>query len=323
MKNKQLGFTLIELMISLALGLIVVAAAILLFLTGQKSVAMQKGVAELQDNANFGLNYITKDIRLTNLNVRSAAINDQTTYGGIVLTTSNTESKSNVYLTGTALDADFISKNNLTSNVVNSSDTAVNSDQLVIQYLPQYTLDDKGTASTTDDELVGGFDCEGTELRFNKASTGLQVVVQRYFLRADSNKATNESSALALACDAGHYALETPAAISSYGDAGEIIMKRVDHFRVLLGVEANGMHRYMPVSSYMALTAPRPRILSVQLGALVRSTQPLGNDAIIKSNQTFQVLDQTVKVKASTDPKYIRQVVSQTIALRNALGERE
>jgi type IV pilus assembly protein PilW len=83
------------------------------------------------------------------------------------------------------------------------------------------------------------------------------------------------------------------------------------------------MHRYMPVSSYMALTAPRPRILSVQLGALVRSTQPLGNDAIIKSNQTFQVLDQTVKVKASTDPKYIRQVVSQTIALRNALGERE
>ena len=323
MKNKQLGFTLIELMISLALGLIVVAAAILLFLTGQKSVAMQKGVAELQDNANFGLNYITKDIRLTNLNVRSAAINDQTTYGGIVLTTSNTESKSNVYLTSAALNANLISKNNLASNVVNSSDTAVNSDQLVIQYLPQYTLDDKGTASTTDDELVGGFDCEGTELRFNKASIGLQVVVQRYFLRADSNKATNESSALALACDAGHYALETPAVISSYGDAGEIIMKRVDHFRVLLGVEANGAHRYIPVSSYMALTAPRPRILSVQLGALVRSTQPLGNDAVIKSNQTFQVLDQTVKVKASTDPKYIRQVVSQTIALRNALGERE
>ena len=66
MKNKQVGFTLIELMISIALGLIVVAAAILLFLTGQKSVAMQKGMAELQDNANFGLNYITRDIRLAN-----------------------------------------------------------------------------------------------------------------------------------------------------------------------------------------------------------------------------------------------------------------
>lgn len=325
MQNKQLGFTLIELMISLAPGLIVVAAAILLFLTGQKSVAMQKGVAELQDNANFGLNYITKDIRLTNLNVKSATINDQTPYGGVVLRSSATDPQSNVYLTSAALDDSLISKEDLSSNVTDSGGSAVGSDQLVIQYLPQYTLDDKGTTSTADDELVGGFDCEGNELRFNKATTGLQIVVQRYFLRADNNKASNENSPLALACDAGYYSLETPTTISNFGGAGEIIMKRVDHFRVLLGVEyADGTHRYMPISAYMALTSvPRPRILSVQLGALVRSTQSMGGDAVIKADQTFQVLDQAVKVKTSSDPKYIRQVVSQTIALRNALGERE
>lgn len=192
-----------------------------------------------------------------------------------------------------------------------------------IQYLPQYILDDKNSTNLTDDDLVGGFDCEGNELRFNKETEGLQVVVQRYFLRTDNNKAVNESSALALACDAGHYALENPETISNYGDDGEIIMKRVDYFRVLLGVETNNTYRYMPVDSYMALPTPRPRILSVQLGALVRSTQSMGSDAVINANQTFKVLDQTVKVKASTDPKYIRQVVSQTIALRNAFGERE
>ncbi|MHA3891794.1 PilW family protein [Acinetobacter sp. GXMZU3951] len=324
MKNKQLGFTLIELMISLALGLIVVAAAILLFLTGQKSVAMQKGVAELQDNANFGLNYITKDIRLTNLNVKSATINDQSPYGGVVLSSSNTETNTNVYLSAAALDVSLMSKGDLTSNVVDGSGAAVNSDQLVIQYLPQYTLDNKNTLSDeSDDELVGGFDCEGQELRFSK-SAGLQMVVQRYFLRADSNKANNEGSPLALACDAGYYSISTPSSIQGYGGSGEIIMKRVDHFRVLLGVQyANGTHRYLPIASYMALTAPRPRILSIQLGALARSTQSMGGDALIKADQTFQVLDQTVKLKAMTDPKYIRQVVSQTIALRNALGERE
>ncbi len=323
MKNKQVGFTLIELMISLALGLIVVAAAILLFLTGQKSVAMQKGVAELQDNANFGLNYITKDIRLTNLNVKEARINDQTPYGGVVLTSSSTETNSNVFLTDTALSENLISRDDLTSNVTDSAGSAVASDQLVIQYLPQYILDDKGTANTADDELVGGFDCEGNELRFNKATAGLQVVVQRYFLRTDNNKASNEGSPLALACDAGYYSLDTPNAMVGYGGSGEIIMKRVDHFRVLLGVQyADGTHRYLSIPSYMALTAPRPRILSIQLGALVRSTQSMGADAVIKTNQTFQVLDQTVKVKALTDPKYVRQVVSQTIALRNALGER-
>ena len=333
MKKKQIGFTLIELMISLALGLIVVAAAILLFLTGQKSVAMQKGVSELQDNANFGLNYITKDIRLTNLNVKEAAINDQTPYGGVVLSSSNTEPKSNVYLSSAALDANLISKGNLTSNVVDSGGTAISSDQLVIQYLPQYTLDNKNTPTDeTDDELVGGFDCEGQELRFSK-SAGLHMVVQRYFLRTDNNKASNEGSPLALACDAGYYPINAPTAITNYGGAGEIIMKRVDHFRVLLGVQsdvaaaastpASTAHQYVSIKDYMAMTAPRPRILSIQLGALVRSTQSVGAEAAVKADQQFTVLDQTVKLKTSTDPKYIRQVVSQTVALRNALGERE
>jgi type IV pilus assembly protein PilW len=326
MKNKQIGFTLIELMISLALGLIVVAAAILLFLTGQKSVAMQKGVAELQDNANFGLNYITKDIRLTNLNVKNAMINDQTPFGGVVLTASTTDQKSNIFLTE-SLDVSLISNSGLTTNVTKSigSTTAVDSsDQLVIQYMPQYSLKTINGV----EYYVGGFDCTGRALNFEK-SNGLQMVVQRYFLRIDDNKATSESSPLALACDAGHYTYSlsnTPQEIKDYNKdgKGEIIMKRVDHFRVLLGVQyENGTHRYLSISSYMALTSPRPRILSIQLAALVRSTQSVGADATIKADQIFQVLDQKVQLKSSIEPKYIRQVVSQTIALRNALGERE
>ena len=87
--KRQAGLTLIELMISLALGLIVVAAAIMLFLTGQKSYSLQQGSADLQDNANFGLSYVTKDIRLANLNALSAEINDRTKAGGLVLTSKD------------------------------------------------------------------------------------------------------------------------------------------------------------------------------------------------------------------------------------------
>ena len=82
------GFTLIELMIALALGLVIAAAATMLFLTGQKSYVLQSGMSDLQDNANFGLNYIVKDIRLTNLNVVKASTNDETQYGGVILTSS-------------------------------------------------------------------------------------------------------------------------------------------------------------------------------------------------------------------------------------------
>lgn len=86
--HHQTGITLIELMIALALGLIVSAAAIMLFLTGQKSYSLQQGVADLQDSANFGLDYIVRDIRLSNLNTVSSEVNDETSEGGIVLTSS-------------------------------------------------------------------------------------------------------------------------------------------------------------------------------------------------------------------------------------------
>lgn len=369
------GFTLVELMIALALGLIIVAAAIMLFLTGQKSYVLQAGMSDLQDNANFGLNYIAKDIRLTNLNVVKADIDDETQYGGVVLTSSVNATEipavpatpttpavlavplSNLYKTivGNSANASVLTRSNgITgwtgvSNVKLSTGGNLFSDQLTLQYIPQYVLNDKGTAATTDDEWMGGYDCEGQELKFkvekeSPTSTkpfGQQVIVQRYFLRVDANAAINEpNSPLALACEAGFYAVaNTPTVVRIEGGApsqalntqlfgstgGEIIMKRVDHFRVLLGVQNDISYRYMSVNDYMAIAAgSRPRILSVQIGTLVRSGQSVSRDAIISDDQEFQVLDQLVKVKtpAANAPKYVRQVVSQTIALRNTFGDR-
>ena len=56
----------------------------------------------------------------------------------------------------------------------------------------------------------------------------------------------------------------------------------------------------------------------------MRSNQAVGGDAIVSDDQTFQVLDQHVKLKtpAANAPKYVREVISQTVALRNTFGER-
>ncbi len=348
---KQTGFTLIELMLSLTLGLIITAAAILLFLAGQKSLSMQQGVADIQDNANFGLNYLTQDIRLANLNNSNAVINDQTAYGGVVLSSSANAQKdaqgtllSNIYwqVSGSNVAAKFLSGSSLAPANVQLSGVDILSDQLVIQYIPQYVLNPAGTIWS------GGYDCEGNALNFpvtkpaKGGEFGQQVVVQRYFLRADNNKSENEpNQPLALACDAGHYPVDQakplnpgdpiPAmAITGYGDAGEIIMKRVDHFRVLLNIQDDSVtapgasRRYMSFKDYMALPSPRPRIVAVQIGILARSAQAVNNENSINDDQVFTVLDQeiTVKKPKAGSPKYIRQVVAQTIALRNVIGER-
>lgn len=350
--NNQKGFTLIELMLSLALGLIISAAAIVLFMTGQKNLSMQQGSSDIQDNANFGLNYIVKDLRLINLNTPVAAVSDTTVYGGMVLTSSVNEIN-----IGTAKDPIRVS--NLPSTIKNetaavnllsrgagftagsspqwsgASNVQVNgidqlSDQLTIQYMPQYVIEKRGATGV--ETYVGGYDCEGNELAFPKNDLGdskpfgRQVVVQRYFLRADANKDAKEpNEALALACDAGIYA-ETgdPTAITRFGDAGEIIMKRIDHLRILLGVQNASGRRYMSIKAYMDAAAPRPQIVSVQFGVLARSLQAVNDSKSIKDDQQFVVLDQTVTVKPASagSPKYIRHVVSQTVALRNAVGER-
>lgn len=328
----QAGLTLIELMISLALGLIVVAAAIMLFLTGQKSYSLQQGSADLQDNANFGLSYISKDIRLANLNAFSAEVNDRTKAGGLVLTSKDngykdtTVTPNKIYsnlpesITGKTAAVATLSASESHSSNVKLAGTDLKSDQLVIQYKPQYTTDPNTAAN-----WFGGFDCEGDRISFAK-SAPQRIIVQRYFLREDDNRAANEpNEVLALACDAGWYNESgNPAEVENYGGEGEIIMKRVDYFRVLLGIQKANDHRYISVKDYMNLSGVKPRILSIQLGALVRSSQSVGNDALVKNDQKFQVLDNevTVKIPTNASTKYVRQVVSQTIALRNTFGER-
>ena len=291
--KKQTGFTLIELMISLVLGLVVVAAATMLFITGVRSQAMQQGVSDLQDNANFGLNYITQDVRLANLQATKAAVNQNLIYGGIVLSPSNLVSG----LSGT-------NANLLSFSGTGVSNVNLGSDQLVIQYQPVAT---------------GGFDCEGIAI-----DDVDEIIVQRYFLRIDDNAGPGEGNPLALACDAGRYRKTAAAAIEGYGNSSEIIMKRVDQFRVLLNVqdETNGLYRYMDIAAYNAIAGAKPRILGVNLGVLTRSNQNVGNDPAIAQDDEFRLLDQDLTITAQGNPQgFIRRAISQEVALRNASGE--
>ena len=105
-------------------------------------------------------------------------------------------------------------------------------------------------------------------------------------------------------------------------------MRRVDYFHVLLGVKQNDADEfsYMTIDQYMGSGnllvkdgTPRPRIMSVQLGAVVRGYDPIsGNDTLPIA---FKVLNNDVTLTdSSTKEKYAREVVSQTIALRNGYG---
>ncbi|ENU79451.1 hypothetical protein F975_02696 [Acinetobacter sp. ANC 3789] len=293
MQYSQRGFTLIELMVSLALGLIIVAAATMLFIAGQKSFALQQGASDIQDNANFALNYITKDIRMANLNAVTATMTAGSANGGIVFGTTN--------LAGVA--SSTVSQ----SAVSNTSNVNVGSDQLVIQYLPTQAQIDSGL-----------FDCEGTQV--TDASV---YVVERYFVRQDANINSNETSAtaLALACAAGR----SNNVNAFNNDNGQIVMKRVDYFHVLLTVQnSSGNFQDMTIAQYTT-NAPTARIVGVKLGILARSNQSVGADSNINLAKSFTLLDQSVTLNSTiknAQIKNLRQIITQTVAIRNALGGR-
>lgn len=60
---KQKGFTLIELMIALVLGLIITAGVIQVFLANKQTYRVTEAHSRLQDNARFALSILSKDIR--------------------------------------------------------------------------------------------------------------------------------------------------------------------------------------------------------------------------------------------------------------------
>ena len=323
----QAGFTLVELMVALALGLLISAAAIQLFLGGLLTSRMQQANAELQNSGVFGLDYVARDLRLANyINTDFPELNEQTPWGGVVLT-ARTAALSNANIPIPAA-APFISQGLLShspgdtvSTVANEwqglSNVSVASDQLTIQFVAPNAM----------------VNCEGANVQAG------DYVIQRYFVRRADAAATTGTD-YGLACDANTPtptatpAVAEPTTIAGFGGAGELIMPRVDHFAVQLGtrlvttvagVETVRM-AYYTINQYRTVAADArtagtqpPRIVSVKLAVLVRSTDNTRNNDI-DLTQSINILNQNVTLTDTTN-RFARRVYSTTVTFRNGLGE--
>lgn len=296
---EQQGFTLIELMVSLILGLLISAAVMQVFLTSQRVDRIQTAGSEIQDKAVFGLQSIEPQIRLANLGNDGVAINDLTSMGGIVLTGGDENAINvNIAIIGAEQAAGYLTRSGTLSG--NFSNTNVPSDQLTIQYI-----------NTTGRKL---YDCEGREIAPDAH------VIARYFMIEDSVKTSNVRKNLNLNCDAGRIENKTPV---SFSGNGQTIIQNIDQFNIRLGVqksvvtggELSYQYADMKVSDYMALTGDKPSITNIRIAILARSTANSPN----ASAEVFEIfgIDQTLKTQNSA-PKYLRRVYESNILLRNA-----
>ena len=358
MNNYKKGFTLIELMIAIVLGLLISAAALTVYLTAQRSLSLQNAMGELQQNGIFGLNQITYDLRHVNLNTASAQIiNPRVVGSGIIFNHRNLPSS----LSG--ISSDFFTSFELAEGA-----TTDNSDQLTVQYVPQYLTttsyvdseeseeEEKVTISKKNSEQ---YDCEGNKIEFEEEfsenetdhdsgapETADRVVVQRYYISEIKNSQSKSFTPkrYALYCDAGYYK-DNDTVITGLGAGAQQLMQDVDAFKFLLGVrqKSNGKLSYLTVSEYEDLmpkedptdvNAEIYNIVSIKLALLMRSSNPVGANEHINNNKMFITFGDQLEANVKeakytlslsndqkTSSKYLRQVVSQVVAFRNTLGE--
>ena len=337
-QNRSAGFTLVELMVSLVLGLLISAAALQIFYTSSVNEQRQEASSQIQDNATFGWSQIQQHIRRANYGAKPtpASNTDQyymthlTPQGGVVLTapTGTTVPDTTVKtwldgnLSGLVLDGSAISSDLLTTNESAESRSNVegvdNSDQLTIQYQVSE---------------AGAFNCQGTSV-----PQGFYVI-ERYFVRAEG-----------LACASAIYEYDQNTAGSSTGidistfkdpdetdstpntldGNGSIVIPNVDYFRVLLGISSsvdfatdpdNARIAYVPIPADPS-TLGSNRIFAVQIGILARSSNPTAtsqsNDAL-----RFNILDKTnsaLNETAAEGATNLRTVYESTVLIRNARG---
>ncbi|WP_349928513.1 PilW family protein [Acinetobacter sp. A1-4-2] len=294
----QLGFTLVELIIALALGLLITAAATQLFLGGIVSARIQQANAELQDSGVFGLDYMARDIRLANYgNINNPELTNTTQLGGIVLS----QGASGSVNVPKDIGDSSVTLQGLTSNVSEKSD------QLTIQFSAPNDM----------------FNCEGEEVK-----TG-EYVIQRYFLRKDNN---GEEKDLVLACDANKKGAMSVTNITDFGGTqlGQVIMPRVDHLRFYLGTMTKNdsdviSTTYYTINEYITVAnAARnagqlvPRITSIKAAVIVRSVDNTNNQ-LVDPTKPIQFLDKSVTLTNQT--KHLRRVYMTTIAIRNGMGD--
>lgn len=330
------GFTLVELMIALVLGLLISAAALQVFYTSSVNSRRQEASSQIQDNATFGLSQMQKHIRRANYGAKPTAtfdeyfMNHRTPQGGVVLTAPTgtplvsggaknwlTDNLSGLVLDGAAISSEWLTQNQSAKSESNL-DGIDNSDQLTIQY-------QAGSASM--------FDCEGAAI-----PEGFYVI-ERYFVRdeglACASAIYNYDQLIAgssTGIDIKNYTVpkETSATANNLTGSGTIIIPNVDYFRVMLGISSSTDFATDPASARIAYT-PIPtdlsilddqRIFGVQFGILARSDNPT---ATAQDNNAlrFTILDksnQSLNATTVAGPKNLRNVYESTVLIRNARG---
>lgn len=278
MNHSQKGFTLIELMVSLVLGLLIAAAAMQVYIMSIRTSTIQNSGSNIQNASIFGLQRLEDGLRLANLGNERTKINQTTPAGGVILTNANLD-----------IDQTLMTRDNAHPSNING----VLSDQLTISYR---NISGRNMS-----------DCQGNDI-----NTG-DMAIERYFLAGTAPNLHLFCATGRATVDANGI----PTVTQSVDGAGKIFMENVDQFKILIGAqdETNFKVGYLTVEQYLPIVQPTDHpIVSIRVAILSRGgTAVLGEQGAT----TFRIFGKEQTLANGSQPQ-VRAVYETNVLLRNA-----
>lgn len=323
----QRGLSLIELMVSITLGLLLTAAVVQIFLSSRGVFRTQDSMSRLQENGRFAIDLMTKDIRMA---------------GFVGCPTIDRISGSSLFRHG--LVADFSSDGIVQGSVVGAGETsgtialAAGTDRVTLRKTVGNGIRLAAATTGTSAQLLG----ESTNLGIVAGNTLVisDCVTADVFTASAVGTGTNPTVTASATLsksygtDAevlryeqvdffiGDTGRDTPsgsnilALYQNRGGGAEELVEGVESLRIEYGLDTSGNDRTADV--YRTTSAMGAgdwaRVVSVRANLLMQSTE----DTVVGSSGA-QTQNLTFMGSAVASDGRLRQVFSSTIAIRNRL----
>lgn len=340
MRRPARGFGLVELMVALVLGLLLVAAAIQVFLSVRATQQYNQALAEVQDGARFAMHQLTHDLRLAGYSgcpavaSRAPSVVAGSPYGTVRV------------IAQSAVDQDIRGADLGTDALMAPEDrlpgtAAADSDAIRLAYMRDYGVRVTGPAAALSatlkvngnpgnweaEDLLLVTDCRQADLF---AATSVSASASGPWINIAHASNHNSDNKLSKIYDSGARVLEPYAAVyyvrddggglfrKSYfarSDAQAVIQEMVpgiSRLSIRYGVDTDGDRRPDAYRAAGAVAAAQwPRIVAVRLGFIIASETRIGEGA---GEGELTLHGESVDVP---EDGRMRQVFSRTVALRN------
>ncbi len=334
-RDMSRGFSLVELMVAITIGLMILAAVSAVFVSSKRSYSTQDRLSRLQENARFAIQFLTRDIRMAGY---SGCAKD-------IVNTNNTLNNSTSFLYNATVPLEGIDNtastwspstlaSTLASMKANTDAIAIRSADpsliVPVSSTMQSETDAVGVTSVAQintNDIVMVADCSNADV-MQVTGNGSSALAH-----ALSGTPGNATQTLSKAYDTAAQVMKfhtrvyyvknrtdgTPALYMQDNGTDQELVEGVESLQITYGVDTNSPSDGIPNvylkagENGLTTAAQWASVKSIRIGMLVRT--PNNKDADPDIRSSYDVNGYTFNVTAGD--KYQRRVFLTTIQVRN------